>query len=63
MSHRLDLLKLQLSASLIRSMTTQTVDHKWKTEDFGSGITKLDWFKSIGWGFKDTEFVLDGKTE
>lgn len=29
---------------------------------YREGRNKLDWFKEKGWGFKDTEFVIDDKT-
>lgn len=35
----------------------RTVDHMYR-----DGRNKLDWFKEKGWGYKDTEFVLDDKT-
>lgn len=41
------------------------INGKWKTKDFlhKEGKSKVDWFKIHGWGFKDTEFVLDGRTD
>lgn len=30
---------------------------------YPEGRSKLDWFKVHGWGFKDTEFVVDGRTD
>ncbi|CAI2362092.1 unnamed protein product [Moneuplotes crassus] len=35
----------------------QTIDLLYR-----EGRNKLDWFKEKGWGFKDTEFVIDDKT-
>ena len=35
----------------------RTVDYLYR-----EGRSKLDWFKEKGWGYKDTEFVLDDKT-
>jgi len=61
---RLDMLSLQLTESALAANKTQG-HGEWETKDlmYSEGKTKLDWFKIHGWGFKDTEFVLDGRTE
>lgn len=56
---RLDLLKGQILPSF-------TSASKWVTKDLEpkyAGNMKIDWFKQVGWGFKDTEFVLDPKAD
>jgi len=30
---------------------------------YPEGKSKVDWFKIHGWGFKDTEFVIDRRTD
>lgn len=65
------LLKCQVKDSLKSSglLANQTdgdlINGKWKTRDllYPEGRSKLDWFKVHGWGFKDTEFVVDGRTD
>ena len=38
---------------------------RWVTKDllYPKGKSKLDWFKTQGWGFRDTEFLLDAETD
>lgn len=56
---RLNLLKGHLIASFTDGGKV------WQTKDntYKDNRTKLDWFKSIGWGFKDTEFVLNTRMD
>ena len=66
---RLRLLENQLFSSVkIRNTSSQQSmkdeSGNYQTVDllYREGRSKLDWFKEKGWGFKDTEFVIDDKT-
>lgn len=66
---RLQILRKQLWPNLAANSTPSSTSLKdengnYRTVDhlYREGRNKLDWFKEKGWGYKDTEFVLDDKT-
>jgi alkyldihydroxyacetonephosphate synthase len=66
---RLHLLKDQIRGSVFAKLTNEQMslkdeDGNYRTLDllYREGRNKLDWFKEKGWGYKDTEFVIDDKT-
>jgi hypothetical protein len=66
---RLSILASHIIPGLSRNNTSSSTSLKdengnYRTVDlmYKDGRTKLDYFKAKGWGFKDTEFVLDGQT-
>ena len=69
--NRIKLLKNQICSSVEKAIEAnktegeQLINGKWRTRDllYKEGKSKVDWFKIHGWGFKDTEFVLDGRTD
>lgn len=66
---RLQLLRSQVCCAIEAHCTSENASLKddqgnYKTVDllYREGRNKGDWFKEKGWGYKDTEFVLDDKT-
>lgn len=68
--NRLTLLKNQLNQSVNSNLTSSVISLKDESGNYREAIdylyregrSKLDWFKEKGWGYKDTEFVIDDKT-
>jgi len=66
---RIQLINRQVIQSIATSRPSEVLTLKdengnYRTIDFlyREGRSKLDWFKEKGWGYKDTEFVLDDKS-
>lgn len=63
--NRLRILRSHVMVNFVSESLALKDEHgNYRTIDllYREGRSKLDWFKEKGWGFKDTEFVIDDKS-